>query len=241
MKASEMLLCNANLEKNTLIDEAEIVNELLPLSGARVVELGCGAAELTRVMAKKAAHVLAFEVDEAQLAANQTIENLPNVQFAYGGAEKIQAPDDSVDIVVMLKSLHHVPAELHDAAFAEIFRVLKPNGVAYISEPIAVGVYDALYRLFNDEVVVREAAFSAVKRAVESGKFRLLSQTFFDHPVPYRDFAELEEELCSNTYNDYDLSHERIQQAKAIFDAQLSGEEKGLIFPMHMRVDLLQK
>ena len=49
-----------------------------------------------------------------------------------GGAQAIDLPADSIDLVIMLKSLHHVPTELMDRALAEIHRVLKPGGLAYL-------------------------------------------------------------------------------------------------------------
>ncbi len=48
----------------------------------------------------------------------------------YGSAADIEQPDASVDIVIMLKSLHHVPISLMDQALTEIARVLKPGGLA---------------------------------------------------------------------------------------------------------------
>jgi len=76
-----------------VVNEADILDQLLHLEGATVLELGCGKAEKTRIVAQKAAAVLALEVDEIQLAKNLTITGLPNVRFAHGGAEKIPAAD----------------------------------------------------------------------------------------------------------------------------------------------------
>jgi ubiquinone/menaquinone biosynthesis C-methylase UbiE len=50
-------------------------------------------------------------VDTEQLAKNQKITDLPNVRFAFGGAQDIPAANESIDVVLMFKSLHHVPAE----------------------------------------------------------------------------------------------------------------------------------
>ena len=93
-------------------NEGVILDELLHLEGATILELGCGKAEKTRIVADKAASVLALEVDETQLAKNLAVTDLPKVRFAHGGAEKIPAPDSNFDIVLMFKSLHHVPGEL---------------------------------------------------------------------------------------------------------------------------------
>ena len=88
-------------EANLVANEGVIIDELLHLEGATVLELGCGKAEKTRIVARKAASVLALEVDERQLARNLAIADQPNVRFAHGGAEKIPASDSSFDIVLI--------------------------------------------------------------------------------------------------------------------------------------------
>src|SRR5512143_691637 len=182
----------ANPEAGIVANEADILDELLHLQGATVLELGCGKAEKTRIVAQKAATVRALEVDQTQLAKNLSVTDLPNVRFAHGGAEKIPAADASCDIVLMFKSLHHVPIPLMDSAFAEIRRVLKPGGVAYISEPVYAGDFNELLKLFHDERVVREAAFAAEQRAVSSGRLALVEQTFFLQPMHFSGFAQYE-------------------------------------------------
>lgn len=102
-------------------DEYVIVQSLLPLTGARVLELGCGKAEKTRAIAQggQVASITALEVDEIQHAKNLQITDLPNVSFRLGGAQAIPAADASFDIVLMFKSLHHVPMDQMDQALAE--------------------------------------------------------------------------------------------------------------------------
>ena len=82
------------------------------------------------------------------------------MKFDLAGAQQIPLDDGSVDIVLMFKSLHHVPLELMEASLQEINRVLKPGGLAYISEPVFSGDFNDILRLFNNEKKVREAAFS---------------------------------------------------------------------------------
>jgi len=139
---------------------------LLPLAGARVLELGCGPAELTREIATNApgVSVTALEVDRIQHQKNVAIQDLPNVVFGLGGAEAIPVPDASFDIVVMFHSLHHVPLQSLDQALLEIRRTLKPGGLAYFEEPVFDGEYCEILRLYHDEQFVREAAFQALMR-----------------------------------------------------------------------------
>ena len=170
-----MKLSESHISRNC--PEHEIYNELLNLDGKHILELGCGRAEITRAIATEgsARTVTALEVDEIQHGLHQKIDDLPNVEFRMAGAEAIPYPNNSFDIAFMFKSLHHVPLELMDNAFAEINRVLKSGGYAYISEPIFAGDFNDVLKMFHDEEQVRLAAFEATKRAVDSGRFELAS------------------------------------------------------------------
>jgi SAM-dependent methyltransferase len=94
--------------------EAEIYNRLLSLDNKHILELGCGSAEITRNIATSGVNrnITALEVDEIAHANNLQITDLPNVTFALAGAQEIPLDNDSVDVVFMFKSLHHVPIEL---------------------------------------------------------------------------------------------------------------------------------
>lgn len=237
MNAPEMYI--ANPEALSVSKEADILGELLPLEGARVLELGCGRAEMTRIVAAKAASVLALEVDEIQLAKNLAVSGLPNVTFGPGGAEHINAPDSSVDIVIMLKSLHHVPIDLMDRAFSEIQRVMKPGGLAYLSEPVYAGDFNEILRLFHDEKTVREAAFAAVKRAVASGKFVLVKQAFFLNPMHFDDFSQFDAQILKVTHTEHRLAESLYEEVRARFNAHMTAA--GADFMMPIRVDLLRR
>ena len=113
-----------------LCDEYEVIAAELRLENARILELGCGKAEKTRSIAQsgKPSAIVALEVDKLQHAKNLQIADLPTVSFRQGAAEAIPEPDASFDIVMMFKSLHHVPTARMDQALSEIRRVLKPGG-----------------------------------------------------------------------------------------------------------------
>lgn len=237
MNIAEMQI--ADPQTSLVANETGILDELLPLQGAAVLELGCGKAEKTRIVAGKAATVLALEVDKTQLAKNLAITDLPNVRFAYGGAEQIPAEDAQYDIVLMFKSLHHVPVPQMDKAFAEIARVLKPGGIAYVSEPVYAGAYNEIIRLFHDEKAVRAAAFAAGQRAVAAGLLGLVSQRFFLQPVHFSDFAQFEEQVLKVTHTEHSLSDETYRQVRAEFNAHMTPD--GADFRMPIRVDVLVK
>jgi SAM-dependent methyltransferase len=237
MNQSKMRIAAAEVSR--VVDEEAILNELLPLKHAVVLELGCGKADKTRLVARQAASVLALEVDRIQLANNQAAEKPDNVRFEFGGAENIPAADASFDIVLMFKSLHHVPTELMDDAFAEIHRVLKPGGLAYISEPVYAGDFNEILRLFHDEKTVREAAFAAEVRAVSTQRLSLVSQTFFLQPMHFDDFSQFENRILKVTHTDHSLSPALHDAVRAKFDRHMA--TGGVDFHMPIRVDLFRK
>jgi len=221
--------------------EPDIYNRLLALDGKHILELGCGKAEKTRAIATSGAgrRVTALEVDEIAHRGNVQANDLPNVEFMLAGAQDIPLEDASVDIVMMFKSLHHVPVALMGKAMREIARVLKPGGLAYISEPIYAGDFNKILSLFNNEKEVREAAFGTVRTAVDEGQFILVEEVFFNTPRHYRDFSEFENATINVTHSEYSvdaLTHERVRQ---MFDKHHG--ENGATFLTPMRVDLLQK
>jgi len=224
-----------------VVNEVQLMLDALPFDGARVLELGCGRAEKTRTLAEsgRPKEILALEVDAIQHAKNLQIDDLPNVRFAHGGAEAIPAADDSVDIVIMFKSLHHVPMALMDAALDEIARVLRPGGLAWISEPVFAGELNEIMRLFHDEKVVREAAFAAVCRAVDKGRLQLKEERFFDTRSRFESFAQFDARMIRVTHSNHQLSADLYREVQAKFAAHLTPE--GARFRNPQRVDVLQK
>ena len=231
----------ADPSQTTLVNEVKLILEALPFDGARVLELGCGRAEKTRTLAEtgRPREILALEVDAIQHAKNLQIADLPTVRFAHGGAEAIPAADASFDIVIMFKSLHHVPVAHMDAALDEIARVLKPGGLAWISEPVFAGALNEIMRLFHDEQVVREAAFAAVCRAIERGPLQLKEERFFTTRSQFDDFAQFDARMIRVTHSHHELSPALYAEVQKKFEANLTAD--GVTFINPQRVDLLQK
>lgn len=228
-------------EKYQTATELEIIQQYLPVQDKLLLELGCGRAWMTRQLAEQFGprQIIATEVDIIQHEKNLLIDDLPNVTFRAGGAEEIAQEDNSVDVVIMLKSLHHVPVPLMDQALSEIARVLKPGGLAYISEPVYAGDFNNIMRLFNDEKVVREEAFAALQRSVAKGELLLQRQIFFNAPGSYRDFAHFDERMLQVTHTEHQIDDALYRQIRDAFNRHMG--EDGAHFLKPSRVDLLQK
>lgn len=231
----------ANDQIDVTCPEPDIYNRLLNLDGKHILELGCGAAEITRHIATGGddRRITALEVDRVAHEKNLQIDDLPNVLFDLAGAEAIPLADASVDIVFMFKSLHHVPMDQMDKAMQEIHRVLKPGGLAYVSEPVFAGEFNDVLRLFHDEQKVRQAAFETVKKAVDSGLFKLVDEVFFNSPMHFESFAAFENKVIGATHTEHHLDDALYQTVKTAFEKHLGDD--GAHFEMPIRVDLLQR
>jgi len=231
----------AGPDHQLVTNELVVLGEMLTFVGARVLELGCGAAEKTRLIAERTgvSAIVAAEVDRIQHARNLEIGDLPKVTFAAFGAASIEAPDASFDIVILFKSLHHVPVALMDQSFAEMHRVLRPGGHVYISEPVFEGEFNEVIRLFNDEEVVREEAFAAIGRAVQTEQFQLAEERFFRNIVKLASFAQFEQGLINVTHSERNVSPELLVRIRERFESFRKPE--GFVFEVSNRVDLLVK
>lgn len=221
--------------------EADVIADSLDLAGNRLLELGCGAGWMTRLLAGRfgAAEVVATEVDRIQHEKNLAIEDLPNVRFEIGGAQAVDAPDEHFDAVFMFKSLHHVPRELMGPSLAEIHRVLKPGGTAYFSEPVYWGDFNAILSLFHDEQEVRELAFETLRQSVDKGLFELQEEIFFNVPGCYESWEVFEQRFINVTHTEHRIDPELLERIKAAFLSHMTPQ--GAHFLKPQRVDILRR
>ena len=101
--------------------------------GATIVDLGCGPGDLVVELAGRLKDVKIVGLDPSAsmlLWAGRHATADGRIRFVTGDAAELPFSDGSVDVVVSTLSMHHWedPTE----AFAEIARVLTPDGFAYI-------------------------------------------------------------------------------------------------------------
>ena len=220
----------------------ELIRDRVPVAGSRLLELGCGTAVTTRQLAESlpVREIIAMEVDAKQHEKNQLIDDLPNVRFVFGGAQSINLPDNAIDAVIMLKSLHHVPVADMDKALNEIARVLRPGGLAYISEPVYAGAFNEILRLFNDEQRVREAAFAAIGRAVERAVLSLEEEIHFLSVSRFVGFGDFQQRVLGATHSTFRIDDALFDRIRQRFLAHVDSDGNAE-FLNPMRVDLLRK
>ena len=232
---------NVSLQGEATHNELDELEKLLTLDDKRILELGCGKAEITRAIATNGSNrkITATEVDEVQHADNILIDDLPNVDFLLAGAENIPLDDALFDIVFMFKSLHHVPGELMNTALSEIKRILKPGGFAYISEPVFKGDFNEVLRIFHDEEEVRNMAYTAINKSIELGELSLVNELFFNIPTSFENFKDFERRVINVTHTNHELPEQLITKVKNQFMLNMSTNGANFIIPV--RVNLLRK
>jgi len=100
--------------------------------GKRVLEIGCGNGADGVMFASHGAHYTGVDLTPQAIDATKrhfATEGLDG-QFGLENAERLSFADDSFDIVYSCGVLHHTPAP--DRAVRDVYRVLKPGGVALV-------------------------------------------------------------------------------------------------------------
>ncbi len=230
-------------DRQALREEFSVMTEKISFSGATVLELGCGAAVRTQQIAEQTdvASIIAAEVDLVAHEKNLA-RSLEKVEFRTFAAEEIPLEAGSIDVVIMLKSLHHVPRDLIMRSLQEIHRVLKSGGIAYLSEPVFQGELNEVIRLFHDEEAVRTFAFNAISDAVDLGLFQLVEEYFYLSPVFLNSFDQFRKAIMDATYQDHEASEDLVDEVRERFESFKSDDrEVPFYFETPNRVDLLEK
>jgi ubiquinone/menaquinone biosynthesis C-methylase UbiE len=219
-------------------DELDLLAGLVPLSGARLIELGCGAARLAGALVQRfpGTRVTGLEVDERQMAKNLSAPATAGLDFVKAGAQSIPFADACFDGALMLKSLHHVPMALMAQALADVARVLRPGGWLYVSEPVYAGPLNDIMRLFNDEGVVRRAAQQALDAALQTGQWLAADERRFEMPVQFADFDAFEQRMMRPTYADHQINDTLHAAIRQRFESHLGSQGVSLTRPMHVRL-----
>ena len=113
-----------------------LVSEAVP-SGARALDIGCGAGHLSFALAPHVARMVAFDPSPSMLAAvskTAAAKGLAGVETRQGNAESLPFDDGSFHLVCTRYSTHHW-TRLEEAV-REMARVLAPGAHALVIDTI---------------------------------------------------------------------------------------------------------
>jgi 2-polyprenyl-3-methyl-5-hydroxy-6-metoxy-1,4-benzoquinol methylase len=106
-------------------------------SGHRVLEVGCGEGETSRMLAQQGNSVVSIDVSSVALqAARDKIRgNSWDLQYQHGDARDLRFPEASFDFVVSEHFVEHLSVADMLTHLEQVRRVLKPGGCYLILTP----------------------------------------------------------------------------------------------------------
>ena len=164
------------------------------IAPGQAMDIGAAGGGNTRVLQSAGWSVTALEygAEGAQVAAER------GLQVVRGDATALPVEDDSLDLVVAFDVLEHILD--HDAAVAEVLRVLKPGGRFLVAVPADPRLWSE-----HDEAVdhVRRYTRVTLRDVLERGGFEITSMASWN--VLLRPVVALRRR--SSTGSDLDALH----------------------------------
>ena len=169
----------------------DVLRNHVELEGQRVVDVGSGSGGLVRWLRAQGANPVGVEcgLDVLEQARDRDRDNAGD--YLEGVGQSLPLDDANADVIVLFRSLHHIPAEQMLPAMVEAHRVLVPGGMLFVLEPTYDEQGHELQRLIDDETVVRAQAQAVLQEVPQLG-FDLVTSGDFIQEFVYRDFAQWE-------------------------------------------------
>lgn len=144
----------------------------VPAADAVILEAGCSTGYLLEELVQDWPESLVIGSDYIEGPLIRLAARMPRIPVLQFDLLQCPLPSASVDGVVLLNVLEHI--EDDRAALAQVFRVLKPGGVAVLEVPAGPHLYDAYdqhlqhfrrYRLRDLVRLASDAGFATVDRS----------------------------------------------------------------------------
>jgi 2-polyprenyl-3-methyl-5-hydroxy-6-metoxy-1,4-benzoquinol methylase len=118
------LLASANF-----VDNEDIKNK-------EILDIGCGYGWCELIFLKRKANkIVGIEISENDLKTAKENVKDDKVCFKIGSAISLPFENESFDTIVCWEVIEHIQKDTENIMFAEANRVLKKNGVFYLSTP----------------------------------------------------------------------------------------------------------
>ncbi len=152
-----------------------------------VVDAACGEGYGTSILGTVAKSVTGIDIsEEAVERAKQTYESC-NVKYKVGDISRLDFEDSSIDVFVSFETIEHVGQELQEKFIAEVYRVLKDDGLFIVSSPNKA-IYSDLFG-YNNEFHIHE---------MYKDEFESLLKSRFSYVTMYNQYMEVASIIDNN-------------------------------------------
>jgi SAM-dependent methyltransferase len=207
-----------------------IAAALEPISGKRILDIGCGSGPMARPLSARGA--IWAGVDPYARPGESTVD------ITLGAAEKLPFTDNSFDSAIFVNSLHHVPLGMMEAALSEAARVVE-GGPIVVIEPRVDGALSDVLRIIDDETKVRTAAQQALHRSIDAGQFASAQVSDYLRIERFADFDAFLQKMVSNNPLRRDAARANRQSLQAAFVALAERNATGATLNQPMRLHIL--
>ena len=174
-------------------------------AGKSVLDIASGEGYGSNLIAGVASSVTGVDISAEAIHKAKTKYEKKNLEFIIGSAAKIPVGDHLFDIVVSFETIEH--HDKHEEMFAEIKRVLKPDGLLIMSSPDKLNYTDK--RNFHNPFHVKELyadEFKAlVRKNFSNSTFYYQRATFVSLLIPDSGTA---------AFREYSGDYDRVSQAE---------------------------
>jgi SAM-dependent methyltransferase len=156
------------------------VRRSVPGAEPVILEVGCSSGFLLKDLRKSLPYALLIGSDCVRQPLERLAQDLPDLPLLFFDLVNCPLADNSVDAVVLLNVLEHI--ENHEAAAQQLYRILRPGGVAVIEVPAGPQLYDVY-----DKVLMhcRRYTLRELVTLVQAVGFRVVDRShlgFFLYP-----------------------------------------------------------
>jgi SAM-dependent methyltransferase len=107
-----------------------------PRGDERALDVGSGLGALALALAPHVREVVGVEIEEERVdRARVLADDVPNVEFVVGDAQRLDFERGEFDLAGTLRTLHHLPRP--ELVVAELARVTRPGGTVLVVDQLA--------------------------------------------------------------------------------------------------------
>jgi ubiquinone/menaquinone biosynthesis C-methylase UbiE len=106
---------------------------VFPIRDKRIIDLGCGTGRVTRKLTALGAQVTAVDFSEGMMERARQKQGMERVKFiAHDLTKRLPFANGTFALATSCLTIEHIRDK--GKFFSEVRRILKPKGIAYISE-----------------------------------------------------------------------------------------------------------
>ncbi|CUI17084.1 Conserved hypothetical membrane protein [Candidatus Protochlamydia naegleriophila] len=136
------------MQKERLERTWTLLNSHTELANKKVADIGCGAGVFSRLMRDAGANLEAIDIAENALKQLRK-HDMHRIEAKQSGMPATTLPDHNYDVVVCTEIIAELHREDYRLFFAELARLVHPDGYVICSSPIDIHTDGGVHRLIE--------------------------------------------------------------------------------------------